>query len=79
MPEEIFDISFSEDGKTYTGWVHPSDKKNAAGLSVSYHVVLNGVFFGDLSLNESHWSINENRPASLVKATGAAISRALKL
>ncbi len=79
MKEKIFDIAFEADGKKYTGWVNPSDKLNEAGLPVSYHVVLNNVSFGYLSFNDCKWTINEERPASLVKLAGLEIEKQYKL
>jgi len=49
--EKIFDISFQSDGRQYKGWVNPSDKLNDKGLPSSFHVVLNEVSFGYLSVS----------------------------
>jgi hypothetical protein len=79
MEDKIFDITFEQDGIKYTGWVNPSEKLNAAGFPVSYHVVLNNVSFGYLSFNDCKWSINEERPAALVKLVGKQIEEYYKL
>jgi hypothetical protein len=79
MEDNIFDISFENDGKKYTGWVNPSDKLDEKGKPVSFHVVLNNVSFGYLSLNNCKWTINEDRPSSLVEAVGQEIEKQYKL
>jgi hypothetical protein len=79
MEEKIFDISFESDGNKYTGWVNPSDKTDANGKPVSFHVVLNGVSFGYLSLNDCQWTINEDRPPSLVRAVAHEIEKRYEL
>lgn len=74
MESQIFDIDFSHDGEQYTGWVNPSDKLNAEGKPVSFHVVLNDVSFGYLSFN-GKWKVNEARPHTLVECVGEQIER----
>ena len=72
MTTEIFDISLSFDGKLFNGWVRPSEKKDDSGKPVSYHVVLNDVFFGNVSFNDT-WIVDDQRPRGLVQAVGACI------
>ena len=71
MEDRTFNIGFEAEGKIYKGWVTPSEKTND-NLPVSYHVVLNGVFFGVLS-NNGNWTVNEQRPKELTMAVGKAI------
>lgn len=71
-------LSLTHDGQKYTGWVIPSNKQHADGYASSYHVVLNEVFFGDMSFNNGHWTISEQRPDDLVAAVGEALQQALK-
>ena len=73
MEDNIFDISFVHDGKTYKGWVNPSAKMNGSGQPASFHVVLDGVHFGYLSFQNCSWSSDENRPSALVSAAGKEI------
>jgi hypothetical protein len=73
METAIFDISFEHDGKKYSGWVNPSDKTNAKGLPVSFHVVLDDVSFGNVSFNGTHWAVDEQRPQALVSVVGKSI------
>ena len=72
MEDRTFNIGFEAEGKTYKGWVTPSEKTQADGLPVSYHVVLNEVFFGVVS-NNGNWTVNEQRPKELTAAVGKAI------
>jgi hypothetical protein len=51
MEEIMFDLEFQFDGKDYKGWAKPSAKKDDDDMPSSYHIVLNGVFFGHLSVN----------------------------
>ncbi len=74
MESQIFDIAFFSDGQQYKGWVNPSDKLNAEGKPVSFHVVLNDVSFGYVSYNGS-WKVNEVRPHALVECVGEQIER----
>jgi hypothetical protein len=79
MEDNIFDISFENDGKKYTGWVNPSDKLDKKGKPVSFHVVLDNVSFGYLSINNCKWTINEDRPSSLIEAVGHEIEKHYQL
>ena len=79
MENRIFDISFENDGKRYSGWVNPSDKINENGIPVSFHVVLDGTSFGYLSFNDCKWTINEERPSSLIEAVGHEIEKKYQL
>ena len=72
MEDKTFNIGFESAGKKYKGRVIPSDKTNDAGVPVSYHVVLNEVFFGMVS-NNGNWAVNEQRPDELTAAVGNAI------
>ena len=75
MVDNIFDISFENDGIKYTGWVNPSEKLGANGQPVSFHVVLNDTSFGYMSLSNNVWVVNEERPEELVKKVGQAIEK----
>jgi hypothetical protein len=79
MEDKIFDISFECDGKKYTGWVNPSDKTDENGKPVSFHVVLDGVSFGYLSFDNCAWTINEERPSSLIRSVGHEIEKKYQL
>ncbi len=79
MEDNIFDISFDEAGKKYSGWVNPSRKLSGAGQPVSFHVVLNDTSFGYLSYNNCKWTVNEERPEELVKKVGKAIEKFYQL
>ena len=79
MEEKIFDISFEIDGNKYTGWVNPSEKTDGGGKPISFHVVLNGVSFGYLSSKDCNWTINEDRPSSLVQAVAREIEKKYEL
>jgi len=69
-----FDISFKHDGKDYKGWVTPSTEKHNDKPS-SFHVVLNEVFFGNLSFNNTQWQSDTQRDHELVQAAGKEISK----
>jgi hypothetical protein len=77
--DRIFDISFQCDGRQYKGWVNPSEKTDKTGRPASYHVVLEGVYFGNLSINNCKWGINEDRPDSLTEAVGREIEKYYQL
>jgi hypothetical protein len=79
MKEKIFDITFQNNGRQYKGWVNPSDKMDENGKPLSFHVVLDNVSFGYLSFNNCKWSINEERPSSLVEAVGQEIEKHYQL
>lgn len=72
--EKTFDIEFQHDRKNYKGWVIPSGKKNDSGKPVSYHVVLNEVFFGNLTRHNNTWEIDTQRENGLVQAVGEMIA-----
>jgi hypothetical protein len=76
--EKIFDISFRSGGQDYRGWVNPSDRLREDGTPSSYHVVLNSVFFANLSYADGNWVADEHRPAALVAAAGSAIESYIK-
>ena len=77
--EKIFDIEVETDGTIYRGWVNPSEKLNDDGFPVSFHVVLNQVSLGYLSMNNGQWTVDEQRPAELVEAAGAQIAQHYKI
>jgi len=79
MRNKIFDISFEIDGIKYSGWVNPSGQVDSNGKPASFHVVLNGVSFGYLSVNECKWQVDEDRPASLVNAVSQQIEKHYQL
>jgi hypothetical protein len=79
MEEKIFDISFESAEKKYNGWVNPSERLDHDGKPLSFHVVLNNIFFGELSLYHCQWNINESRPHQLVEAVGKEIEKYYKL
>ena len=76
--EKIFDIQFESEGTTYKGWVNPSDKLHDDGKPASFHVVLNNVFFGNLSLSDGNWVVDEPRPAALIEAAGKQVEEYLR-
>jgi hypothetical protein len=59
--------------------VNPSKKKDENGKPASFHVVLDGVSFGYLSVNDCKWTINEDRPSSLVERVGSEIEKKYQL
>ncbi len=71
-------IAFDYDQVNYRGWATPAETHHAYALAKSYHVVLNGTFFGEMSYADGHWTVSEQRPKPLVAATGSAILRAVK-
>jgi hypothetical protein len=79
MEKNIFDISFQNEGKKYAGWVNPSERTDEKLNPVSFHVVLDGVSFGYLSFNDCRWTINEDRPSSLIEAVGREIEKKYQL
>lgn len=73
MHDKTFNIELTYNGMQYTGWVTPSGQTNDQGKPRSFHVVLNEIMFGNLSLNDHKWTIDEQRPAELVEAVGQII------
>ena len=61
----------------YDGWATPSDHQHPDGSASSYHIVLNEVFFGDLSRSGGHWTISEQRPHELVQEAAKALTSQL--
>ena len=74
IEERMFDIAFRFEGKEYKGWARESQKKTDGNIAASYHVVLNGVFFGNLSYNGDHWETDSQRNYTLVQKTGEQIA-----
>jgi len=73
MTESYFTISFHHNGLDYKGRVSP-EKKDADGKFISWHVVLNEIFFGYLSRVGGGWSCTEWRPDELVAIVGEQIA-----
>lgn len=71
MEKTSLPVQFAFEGTHYKGWATPSDEHHKDGMARSYHMVLNDVFFGDLSHDDGHWIINEQRPKPLVDAAAA--------
>jgi hypothetical protein len=70
-------LSLVHEHQRYEGWATPSDKHHTDGHASSYHVVLNEVFFGDMSFTQGNWVISEQRPHELVAAVGSVLQQAL--
>lgn len=68
-----FDITLDFNGTHYAGWAIPADRKHDNGWPKSFHVVLNEVFFGNVSRSEDQWIVDEPRPDGMAEAVGAAI------
>ena len=77
--DKIFDISFHCDDRQYKGWVNPSEKTDKNGRPTSFHVVLEGVYFGNLSINNCKWAISEDRPDFMTEAVGHEIEKYYQL
>ena len=75
MEDNLVDIGFRYEGKHYTGWIRPSGKLNSEGKPASFHVVLDKVFFGNVSKTGEHWASDEPRPESLIQAVGNSIEK----
>lgn len=75
MEDNIFDIRFDYNGLHYQGWVNPSGKQNGEGNPASYHVVLNDIFFGNVSYNQGRWVNSEDRPEELIAQVGKHIEK----
>lgn len=73
MAKEIIPIEFNGQGIEYKGWATPSEQLYDDGYPRSYHVVLNKVHFGNLSLDRGKWIADEPRPRELVVAVGACL------
>ncbi|MET0242220.1 MAG: hypothetical protein ABW174_02075 [Flavitalea sp.] len=76
MAEKIFDIRFDYNGMHYNGWVNPSSKKQN-GIPTSFHVVLNDIFFGNVSNGSGNWTNSEDRPEELTRLVGVSIDEYL--
>lgn len=77
--DKIFDIEFEHDGKQYSGWANPSEKKHEDGLPASFHVVLNNVSFGHVSFANNQWTADEWRPEGLAETIGKQIEKKYKM
>lgn len=75
MNVQFFSVSFTHDGIHYQGRITPSEHRHADGTPKSYHVILNEVLFGNLSLDGSVWAVDERRPQDLVEVVGEQIER----
>jgi len=73
MEDNIFDMRFDYNGLHYQGWANPSQKTHADGMPASFHVVLNDIFFGDVSYNQGKWVTSEDRPGELLEIVGQQI------
>ncbi len=75
MTEEFFTIHFNYNHVLYEGRVTPHHINNN-GEAMSYHVVLNNVFFGYVHKQGKQWQVNEQRPGALIEIVGASIENA---
>ena len=78
MEKTSVPLEFDCEGTYYKGWATPSYRSQDDGLSASYVVVLNQVFFGDMSEANGKWVLDESRPRELVVAVAECLSRALE-
>ena len=77
--EKIFEIELETEGTIYSDRVNPFEKLKDDGFAVSFHVVLNKVSLGYLSMNNGKWIVDEQRPAELVEAVGKEIAQHYRL
>jgi hypothetical protein len=73
MEKSSLPIEFDSNGINYKGWATPADERHPDGFAKSYHVVLNEVFFGNVSYAHQKWFIDEQRPHELVEAVGKCL------
>jgi len=78
MKDNSFDIAVDANGKHYEGWATPSEHKKHDGSPKSFHVVLDGVMFGNIAHDGTAWSVDEDRPDALTEAVGQFIESAYK-
>jgi len=78
MEKTSLPLEFDCEGIHYTGWATPSDHLHEDGQPASYHVVLNQVFFGNLSRNKGKWIADEQRPEGLTRAAGECLDMILQ-
>jgi hypothetical protein len=73
MQDTSFNIVFDLNGNLYKGWATPSEHKKEDGSPKSFYVVLNGVMFGNVSHNNTVWTVDEDRPDDLTERVGKFI------
>lgn len=73
MQDTSFNIVFTHNNVIYKGWATPSEHTRKDGSPKSFHVVLNGVMFGNVSVDHNHWTVDEERPEDLTYAVGKSI------
>ena len=73
MANSSFRIRVNFRGTDYEGWVRPSEKDRIDGQPKSFHVVLNDLYFGNLSRTNRVWTVDEQRPQELVELVGSYI------
>ncbi len=75
MEDNSVDIEFDYRREHCRGWATPSAHTKQDGSPASYHVVLNGVMFGNVSINNSQWSVDEQRRDELTGLVGKSIEQ----
>lgn len=78
MNREPIDIQLDFNNIHYVGWAIPSEKEYEDGWPKSFHVVLNETFFGNVSMDNGKWLVDEERPEGMAEAVGAAIQARFK-
>jgi hypothetical protein len=78
MEKTSISLEFESGGSVYKGWATPSDRLHDDGLPASYVIVLNEVFFGDMSKANGKWVLDEQRPHELITAVAECLSKALE-
>ena len=78
MEKKSVDLEFDCKGIHYKGSATPSDRSHDDGLPASYTIVLNQVFFGDISRDRGKWVLDERRSPELIVTVGECIDQALQ-
>ena len=78
MERKSVALEFDCKGIHYKGCATPSDRIHDDGLPASYTIVLNQVFFGDISRYKGKWVLDERRPHELIVTVGECIDQALQ-
>lgn len=77
MERKSIRLEFHHAGGFYDGWATPSRDLHPDGDSASYRIVLNGVFFGNISFLEGIWLASERHAFELTQAVGNALTHSL--
>lgn len=77
MERNSIPVNFRHAGMTYAGWATPIAEPGAGSDEqiTTWHVVLNQLYFGYMTLQQDHWTVSTQWPQDLIEIVGKELEK----